>query len=222
MDKSSLIVSFITVCIPLTLFVFLRLPTWLFRRVIKRLMINGSDGSTRNNPPLEQAAPPLVPLVLRRFEASEVGPATGQAAAALADVDVTTRSTRLANAVAGIAYVAITTVVLTVGMPALVLKWPAYAKFFLVYLQQWPALFLLVWFSGISLPTQFAMLGGYLLLGLLLVPIAPSFSAAVYAVMCRATVFRGNGAGSTAHYFVGAGAWGTAQFDKGTALSFDG
>jgi hypothetical protein len=28
--------------------------------------------------------------------------------------------------------------------------------------------------------------------------------------MCRATVFRGNGVGSTAHYFVGAGAWGTA------------
>src|ERR1700737_4539008 len=29
-------------------------------------------------------------------------------------------------------------------------------------------------------------------------------------LMCRATVFRGNGVGSTAHYFVGAGAWGTA------------
>jgi hypothetical protein len=29
-------------------------------------------------------------------------------------------------------------------------------------------------------------------------------------LMCRATVFRGNGAGSAAHYFVGAGMWGTA------------
>jgi hypothetical protein len=28
--------------------------------------------------------------------------------------------------------------------------------------------------------------------------------------MCRATLFRGHGAGSAAHYFVGAGAWGTA------------
>jgi hypothetical protein len=28
--------------------------------------------------------------------------------------------------------------------------------------------------------------------------------------LCPATVFRGNGAGSTAHYFVGTGAWGTA------------
>ena len=27
--------------------------------------------------------------------------------------------------------------------------------------------------------------------------------------MCRATLFRGNGAGSAAHYFVGTGAWGT-------------
>jgi hypothetical protein len=33
---------------------------------------------------------------------------------------------------------------------------------------------------------------------------------AVERVLCRATVFRGNGAGSTAHYFVGTGAWGTA------------
>jgi hypothetical protein len=30
------------------------------------------------------------------------------------------------------------------------------------------------------------------------------------ASMCRATVFRGNGGGSTAHYFVRTGAWGTA------------
>jgi hypothetical protein len=29
-------------------------------------------------------------------------------------------------------------------------------------------------------------------------------------LVCRATVFRGNGAGSAAHYFVGTGAWGTA------------
>ena len=29
------------------------------------------------------------------------------------------------------------------------------------------------------------------------------------ACVCRATIFRGNGAGSTAHYFVGTGAWGT-------------
>ena len=28
-------------------------------------------------------------------------------------------------------------------------------------------------------------------------------------VLCRVTVFRGNGAGSGAHYFVGTGAWGT-------------
>jgi AAHS family 4-hydroxybenzoate transporter-like MFS transporter len=42
------------------------------------------------------------------------------------------------------------------------------------------------------------------------------FSAALFAsavtlgaVVCRATVFRGNGAGSAAHYFVGSGAWGT-------------
>jgi hypothetical protein len=27
--------------------------------------------------------------------------------------------------------------------------------------------------------------------------------------LCRATVFRGNGAGSATHYFVGTGAWGT-------------
>jgi hypothetical protein len=27
--------------------------------------------------------------------------------------------------------------------------------------------------------------------------------------VCRATLFRGNGAGSAAHYFVGTGAWGT-------------
>ena len=29
------------------------------------------------------------------------------------------------------------------------------------------------------------------------------------ARVCRATLFRGNGVGSTAHYFVGTGAWGT-------------
>ena len=182
MDKNSLIILFLTVCIPLALLVFLRLPTWLFRRVIDRSMINGSDGFTSINPPLERAAPPLVPLVIRRLEASEVGPATGRAAAALADAEVTTRSARSASVVAGLGYIAITTIALTLGMSALVFKWPAYAKFFLVYLQQWPALFLLVWFAGISLPRQLAMLGGYLLLGLLLVPIAPSFSAAVYVV----------------------------------------
>ena len=41
-------------------------------------------------------------------------------------------------------------------------------------------------------------------------------------IRVRATVFRGNGAGSAAHYFVGAGAWGTEQSDKGRALSFHG
>jgi serine/threonine protein kinase len=39
-------------------------------------------------------------------------------------------------------------------------------------------------------------------------------------VLSRATVFRGNGAGSAAHYFVGTGAWGTGYSDKGRALSF--
>ena len=40
--------------------------------------------------------------------------------------------------------------------------------------------------------------------------------------LCRASAFRGNGAGSAAHCFVGAGAWSTEQFDKGRALSFQG
>jgi hypothetical protein len=43
-----------------------------------------------------------------------------------------------------------------------------------------------------------------------------------HAIVCRDTVFRGNGAGSAAHYFVGTGMWGTAQSDKGTVLSFHG
>jgi hypothetical protein len=42
------------------------------------------------------------------------------------------------------------------------------------------------------------------------------------AVMCRASIFRGNGAGSAAHYFVGTGAWGTEQSDEGRVLSFHG
>ena len=45
----------------------------------------------------------------------------------------------------------------------------------------------------------------------------PDGKEAVYAgcdlepmfLLCRATVFRGNGAGSAAHYSVGTGAWGT-------------
>ena|SRR5712664_3837394 len=40
--------------------------------------------------------------------------------------------------------------------------------------------------------------------------LAPKTNRVQKAGMCRATVFRGNGVGSTAHYFVGAGAWGTA------------
>jgi hypothetical protein len=28
-------------------------------------------------------------------------------------------------------------------------------------------------------------------------------------LLCRAALFRGNGAGSAAHYFVGSGTWGT-------------
>jgi hypothetical protein len=31
----------------------------------------------------------------------------------------------------------------------------------------------------------------------------------VGALVCRAALFRGNGAGSAAHYFVGSGTWGT-------------
>jgi hypothetical protein len=38
--------------------------------------------------------------------------------------------------------------------------------------------------------------------------------------VCRASVFRGNGAGSAAHYFVGTGAWGTEQSDKGRVFEF--
>ena len=49
----------------------------------------------------------------------------------------------------------------------------------------------------------------------------PEMMALVHG-LCRATLFRRNGAGSAAHYFVGTGTWGTVQSDNGRALSFHG
>jgi hypothetical protein len=62
--------------------------------------------------------------------------------------------------------------------------------------------------------------------GKVLVCLEQSRGALIYQLMayelfvCRASVFRGNGAGSARHYFVGAGAWDTEQSDKGRVLSF--
>jgi hypothetical protein len=117
-------------------------------------------------------------LLLRRFEAAEVGLASGQAAAALSEAEAIARSARLAYTAAGLAYLAITTLALTLGMPAKIRTVPVYGQFILVYLQQFPPVFLLVWFLGISLPARLAILGGYLLLGLLTVPFARSLSYA--------------------------------------------
>jgi hypothetical protein len=146
---------------------------WRFRRSVDSSMRKAAAESTPAEPRLTtaQASSTLVPLVLRRLEVTEVGLAPGQAATALSEADATARGARFAYAAAGLAFVAVTTFVLTLGMGPMFRKWPPYAQFLLVCLQQWPALFILVWFLGISLPTRLAIFGGYLLLGLLALPI---------------------------------------------------
>jgi hypothetical protein len=54
------------------------------------------------------------------------------------------------------------------------------------------------------------------------IAISAGWKEPLLTLVCRASAFRGNGAGSAAHCFVGAGAWSTEQFDKGRALSFQG
>jgi len=131
------------------------------------------------DPPLVTvvATPTGVPLVLLRLETSGVGPPTGQAAATFSAAEATACNTRLAYIAAVFVYVAITTFALALGMPDKLRHLPTYAQVILLYLLQWPPLLILVWFIGVSVTTRLAILGGYLLLGLLVVPIAPSFSA---------------------------------------------
>jgi hypothetical protein len=137
----------------------------------------------------------LVPLVLRRLEAAEVGPATEQTAGALSEAEVSTRSARLAYIAGGLVYVAITSLTLTLGMSATLRLSSTYVKLILVYFAQWPSLIILVWFVGVSLRARLTIIGGYLLLGLLLllgvlvVPIAPSFSRAATAVGYISLIF---------------------------------
>jgi hypothetical protein len=177
----------LVVCIPLMLLAGVGVLGWRFRRSISRSMGNIPDGLTHAEPQVTaQAGLTVVPLAFRRLEVAEVGPTTGQAVAALTDAKATGRSTRLVYTAAGLAWIAITTFALTLGVPA-DLRFPAYAEFIKVYLQQLPPLFLLVWFVGTSLRARLAILGAYLLLGLLAVPIAPSFSraAAVATLLAR-------------------------------------
>jgi hypothetical protein len=131
-------------------------------------------------PPLAPAQVPstLRPLALRRLQASEVGPPAGQAAAVLSDAEATAQASRFVYTAAGLAWMAIIILALTLGMPASFRKWPLDAQFIWVYLQQGPPLFLLVWFLGIQLRAWLVIFGGYLLLGFLAVPIAPSFAHA--------------------------------------------
>jgi hypothetical protein len=143
---------------------------WRFRRSVDSSMRKAAAESTPAEPRLTTAQASST-LVLGRLEATEVGLAPGQAATALSEAEATARGARFAFAAAGLAFVAVTTFVLTLGMAPMFRKWPPYAQFLLVYLQQWPALFILVWFLGISLPTRLAIFGGYLLLGLLALPI---------------------------------------------------
>jgi hypothetical protein len=159
------------ISVPVALLALGWLLGWLFRRFVDR-SINPPVKLPRPAMPSspKQTPPPLVPLRLRRLETCEVDPVSGQAAMALSEARVAARSGHAAYTAAGLLYVAITTLVMTLGMSALVYNWPAYAKFFLVYLRQGPALVLLVWFARFSLPTQCAILGGYLLVGLLALP----------------------------------------------------
>jgi hypothetical protein len=55
----------------------------------------------------------------------------------------------------------------------------------------------------------FQYLGDYYLKGRLGQVAEMLSDVVLLTVVCRATVLRGNGAGSAAHYFVGTGAWGT-------------
>jgi hypothetical protein len=160
------------VSVPVVLLALCCLLGWRFRGFVGR--------STRNppvKPPVaslpssERASPRLASLVLRRLETSAVDPAPGHSAVALSEAEMATRRGYRAYTAAGLFYMTITTLVMTLGMPALVHNWPAYAKFLFVYQRLGPALFLLVWFARFSLPAQCAILGGYLLVGLLALPI---------------------------------------------------
>jgi hypothetical protein len=156
------------VSVPVALLALGWLLGWLFRRFVDSSInppVKPPTPATPSSP--KQSPPPLVPLSLRRLETWQVEPASGPEALALSEASITARNVHLAYTAAGLFYVAITTLVITLGMSALVYNWPAYAKFLLVHLRQGPALFLLVWFARFSLATQCTILGGYLLVGLL-------------------------------------------------------
>ena len=168
------------VSLPVALLATVGVLGWRFRHLVASSM-GTSEGDSQvgaAGAAMAQATAVGSQLLLRRFEAAEVGLASGQAAAALSEAEAIARSARLAYTAAGLAYLAITTLALTLGMPAKIRTVPVYGQFILVYLQQFPPVFLLVWFLGISLPARLAILGGYLLLGLLTVPFARSLSYA--------------------------------------------
>jgi len=181
MDQNSLFILLMVTCIPLVLLAFAGVLGRRFRHQVRDSMRNRATTPPITPAPSAPAQVPsaLTPLALCRLQASEVGqPPAGQAATMLSDAKATARSARFVYIAAGLAWTAITTLALAFGMPASFRSLPPDAQFIWIYLQQWPPMFLVVWFLGIRLRAWLVIFGGYLLLGSLALPIAPSFAHA--------------------------------------------
>jgi hypothetical protein len=196
MDESTLFIIFVVASVPLVIFVIVRLFGWLFRRSINTLIRKSASTSPSVASSMTaKGSSTRVSLTVRQLEQSELSEAESRTATLLSEAQATTRSTRLAYIAAAVGYIAVLTFALSVGMGEQFRSVPAYVKVILVYLNQWPPLFILVWFLGISMPKRLAVLVGYLLLGLLLllgtlwVPIASSFSSAAQGIAILAQMF---------------------------------
>jgi hypothetical protein len=174
MDRDSFIIILGVACVPLVLIAAAALLGSRFKRSIGILIKKGQENNVIPKKPKQDIARlscGQVPLVLRRVKASDVGPATGQTAVAVAAAELTTRTTRLAYIASGLAYSAIATFAITSGMAAVQPRFSTVVEIIMAYLMQWPPLVMLVFFLGISLRLRVTVLAIYALAGL---PLAAS------------------------------------------------
>jgi hypothetical protein len=165
--------------VPLAVLAVAAMAAHFLRRSVERSMSVSVPGTVIDveAPPAARPTHEQPRLSLRRLNLSSPKCFTSPAAAATSEG--TRRAVLIAFSAAALAYSAITTSAIVVGMYSLHHYHPD-AIVALTYLAQWPILITLLWPMGISLRTRLSFLGIYFGLGFLLAAFVSSVSHAAH------------------------------------------
>ena len=169
---------------PLLLLAAAAVVAHFLRRSVGRSMNLSASGTEIDveEPPAQRKTPEQSRLSLRRLNLLSTNYFTAPAAVTS---EVTHRAVLTAFSAAGLAYSAITTSVIIIGMYSLHHYHPDVIVA-VTYMLQWPILVTLLWPMGLPLRTKVSFLGIYLGLGFLLTALASSVS---HAALLAETLF---------------------------------